>query len=121
VGSPVTFSATAASGAIVEVRNNYFRSLQNGSGSQIVDDGIILQWEAAVDTIALGETVTWVWVGQGHNVTSASEPTGTHDAPYTFSVTPTSTGSYSYRCTNHSFIDNYFLDLAGMWGSIVVR
>ncbi len=66
-GSPVSFSATAASGAVVEVRNNYFRSLQNGSGSPVVEGGDMFG-KPAVDIIRQGETVTWVWVGHSHNV-----------------------------------------------------
>jgi plastocyanin len=118
-GSPVTFSATAATGAIVEARNNYFRSLQNGSGSPIVGNDIF--GKAAVDTIMRGETVTWVWTGQGHNVALGSAGSETHNAPHTFSITFDTPNSYAYRCTNHSFIDLYFLDLAGMRGTIVVR
>jgi plastocyanin len=124
-GSPVSISATAASGVVVEVRNNYFRSLQNGSGSPITE-GVDPFGQPAEDTISRGETVTWVWVGQAHNVSFGAfdndyEPSGTHNAPQTFSVTFESPGSYSYRCTNHSFIDLDFLDLVGMLGRIVVR
>ena len=75
-GSPVSFSATAASGAVVEVRNNYFRSLQNGSGSPVVEGGDIFG-KPAVDIIRRGETVTWVWVGQSHNVSPLVPPTTT--------------------------------------------
>ena len=114
VGSPVSFSATAARGAIVEVRNNYFRSLQNGSGSENGFFG-----NPAVDAISVGQTVTWVWVGQGHNVTGSVLQSGTADAPRTFSATFNSAGTYVYHCTNHSFLFRF--DLAGMRGSIVVR
>ena len=119
VGSPVSFSATAATGAIVEVRNNYFRSLMNGSGSPITGSDIF--GKPAVDTIRRGQTVTWVWVGQRHNVTHGSAVPENHDAPHTLSVTFNSPGTYLYRCTNHSFIAPYFLDLVGMRGTIVVR
>jgi plastocyanin len=114
VGSPVSFSATAARGAIVEVRNNYFRSLQNGSGSESGFFG-----KPAVDAISVGQTVTWVWVGQGHNVTGEVLQSGTSDAPRTFSATFNSAGTYAYHCTNHSFLFRF--DPAGMRGSIVVR
>jgi plastocyanin len=120
VGSPVSFSATAAAtGAIVEVRNNYFRSLQNGSGSPVNFSDRL--GKPARDTISPGQTVTWVWVGQGHNVTRGSSEPETHDAPHTFSVTFDSAGAYLYRCTNHSFIDPFFEVPAGMQGIIAVR
>jgi adhesin/invasin len=115
-GVSVTFSATAvapARSAVVEVRNNYFRSMQNGSG---VEDGFMLR--PAVDTVAVGGTVSWVWVGQNHNVTPYGDRTfdasGTHDAPHTFAVTFTTKGKYHYRCTNHYW-------MAGMAGEVVVR
>jgi plastocyanin len=120
VGSPVTFHATAVTGVTVEVRNDYFRSMRNGSGSP-GDEGANLFGHAAVDTIGRGEAVTWVWVGQNHNVTgSPFDPSLTQNAPNTFSVTFTSPGTYVYRCTNHSSTLQY-LGLVGMRGQIVVR
>ena len=119
VNSTISFSATAAKGAIVEVRNNYFRSRENGSGSPITETDIL--GKAAVDRIRPGQTVTWVWVGQGHNVSQGNLAAETHNAPHTSSFTFDSPGTYFYRCTNHSFIAPYFFDLAGMRGEIVVR
>jgi plastocyanin len=125
-GSPVTFTATAAAtGAIVEVRNNYFHSLQNGSGLPVTFSNML--GKPAIDTISPGQTVTWVWVGQHHNVSPldpfdyAYPPSGDHDAPHRFSVTFTSPGSYFYRCTNHSFLDPFSEGPAGMLGTIEVR
>jgi plastocyanin len=118
IGSPVTFNATALFRDIrVEVRNNNFLSLQNGSSS-IYEIG-------AVDTIAAGGTVTWVWTGQNHNVTpyqnGAFPGSGTHDAPFTYGpIAFNSPGTYRYRCTNHSNI-MFPLGLVGMKGEIVVR
>ena len=118
-GSPVTFTATAvdfASSATVEVRNNYFRSLQNGSGG---NPGFPNNY--AVDTIAVGGTVTWEWVGQFHNVSAAfgSSTSGTHDAPHTYQITFDTPGTFTYRCTNHS---QFVADLiSGMAGIIEVR
>jgi plastocyanin len=124
-GSPVTFTAmaTALPNAVtVEVRNHYFRSVRNGSGSEFTPTPF---GEAAVDTIAVGGTVTWQWVGVNHNVTpyqnAAFTGSGTQDAPFTFGpITFNSAGTYRYRCTNHSSILD-LLGLVGMRGEIVVR
>jgi plastocyanin len=118
-GSPVTFHATAKlfpTTAAIEVRNNYFRSLQNGTGG---NPGLFANY--ARDTVAVGGTVTWVWVGQNHNVTAAfsNTPGETHDAPHTFTMTFDTPGTFTYRCTNHSQL---IVDLIqGMAGIIEVR
>lgn len=63
-------------------------------------------------TIAVGDTVHWVWDGSFHSVTSGScSPTctpdgkwtdsGINNAGFTFDVTFTQTGTYNYYCTNH--------------------
>ena len=119
-GSPVLFSATAtplATAVTVEVHNDFFRSVRNGSvsGSDL--------FEYAVDTIAAGGTVTWVWMGQNHNVTpsfSGSSLSGNQDAPYTLGpITFSTPGRYEYRCTNHS---HFLADIViGMAGRIVIR
>jgi plastocyanin len=120
-GSPITFTATAtifAATATVEVRNNYFRSAQNGSGSS----GGLFGGAPAVDTIAVGGTVTWTWIGANHNVTAAfasANTSGTHDAPFTYTKTFSSPTSFIYRCTNHSQLTFDFV--TGMRGVIVVR
>ena len=120
-GSPVLFNATAtplATDVTIEVHNNYFLSLRNQSG------GSSQPLSPAVDTIAVGGTVTWVWVGQNHNVTPLhpGEPSsnGTHDAPFTFGpITFSSPGVYYYRCTKHSHVT--IGDIIGMAGRIVIR
>jgi plastocyanin len=118
-GSPVTFTASAvdfAGSATIEVRNNYFRSLQNGTGGNPDLFG-----NYARDTIAVGGTVTWEWVGQNHNVTAAfgSTTSGTHDAPHTYQITFDTPGTFTYRCTNHS---HFVADLInGMAGIVEVR
>jgi plastocyanin len=123
-GSPAIFTATAiVASAVVEVRDNYFRSLNNGSGGE--DDFL---GQAAVDTIPVGGTVLWQWSGTNHNVTPYFNPvssplsgSGTHSAPFTYGpVTFTERGTYRYRCTIHSQVVD-FLGLFGMRGDIVVR
>lgn len=121
-GSPVIFNATAtplAASVTVEVRNNFFRSLRNGSGG-----GPGLFENYARDTIAVGGTVTWVWVGQNHNVTPAfgggPSLSGTQDAPFTLGpITFDSPGTYTYRCTNHSQVVSDLV--TGMAGIVVIR
>jgi plastocyanin len=120
-GSPVTFNATAtpiATAVTVEVRNDFFRSVRNGSGGS---SDFLANY--ARDTIAVGGTVTWVWVGQNHNVTpgfSGSSLSGTQNAPFTLGpITFTSPGTYIYRCTNHSHLLGDLI--VGMAGIIVIR
>jgi plastocyanin len=121
-GSPVTFHATATNlpaTVTVEVHSAYFLSLQNGSGG---DAGFF--GSRAVDTIAVGGTVTWQWVDSGHNVTpfgnSAFTASGTESAPFTFGpITFSAPSTYLYVCTIHSRVVDYF-GLVGMTGMIVV-
>lgn len=113
VGSPLTFTATAVEAApipttaSVTVRNNNFFSVRNSTSSP------------AVDTVAVGGTVTWTWAPtatNAHNITSTGSPTfpGHEDAvqPATHSHTFTSAGTYNYLCTIHGTV---------MSGRIVVR
>ncbi len=73
-GSPVTFTATAVEAepipatAAVTVRDNNFLSVRN------------MTTNAAVDTVAVGGSVTWTWaasVAASHNITSDVPPTFT--------------------------------------------
>ena len=122
-GSPVVFHATAEDfpgAATVEIHDDFFLSVRNGSGSSPDLFG-----SEAVDTIAAGGTVTWQWSGQPHNVTpfenTAFTASGTHGTPFTFGpVTFSTPGTYRYRCTIHSQVIPSF-GLVGMRGRIVVR
>ena len=73
----------------------------------------------AVASIIAGGTVTWNWVGNGHNVTSTGDPsfgpnTATVNAPFTHGpLTFNTSGTYRYVCTIHQD--------TGMTGSIVVQ
>jgi len=120
-GSPVIFTATAVplpTAITIEVHNDFFHSVRNGSGYN--GHGYANQPR---DTIAVGGTVTWVWMGQNHNVEQVSPApraslTGNHDAPFTLGpITFFSPGTVRYRCTNHS---GYY-DNDGMAGTILVR
>jgi plastocyanin len=112
-GSPLTFTATASvpapipTTANVTVRNNNFFSVRNGTSSP------------AVDTVAVGGTVTWTWAPTAtnpHDVTSTGSPSfpGRETAvqPPPYSHTFTSAGTYNYLCTVHG---------AGMNGRVLVR
>lgn len=73
-------------------------------------------------TIAVGETVRWVWASPGHNVSPASQPSGaewpgrdesTYDAGTTHSYTFEVAGTYEYHCDPHQSV--------GMVGSFTVE
>jgi plastocyanin len=76
----------------------------------------------AVDTVAVGGTVTWNWASNQHDLVSTGSPafTGTtgglQDMPYTYGpVTFASAGTYQYYCSSHGSAS------AGMRGAIVVK
>ena len=108
-GSPQTFHATAqpipmAAGVTVGP-NIAFTSTRNNSQNP------------AVDTIAVGGTVTWTWAANSiaHSVESTGSPSFTSSATQTsgsYAFTFTTSGSYHYDCIVHG---------AGMTGIIVVR
>ena len=106
-GSPATFHATVASiptTASVEVGDNFFKSARNASSNP------------AVDTIAVGGSVTWTWSGSNsHSVSSQGSPSFTSSAIMTsgsYSFTFNSAGTYTYDCAVHG---------ASMTGTVVVR
>jgi plastocyanin len=90
-GGPVPSAVT------VTVGNNFFRSERNRSVN------------AAVDTVASGGTVTWVWAANGtvpHNVQSIGQPSFTSsavqtDAGSTYELSFTAPGTYRYNCAIH--------------------
>ena len=85
------------SAVTVTVGNNFFRSERNRSVN------------AAVDTVAAGGKVTWVWAANGivpHNVQSIGQPSFTSsaidtDAGSTYELTFVAPGSYRYNCAIH--------------------
>jgi len=105
-GSPVTFHATisaAATSAAVQLGNFFFTSSRNNTSNP------------AVDTIAVGGTVTWTWAGGSHSVASTGSPsftTSSTQASGTYAFTFTTAGSYSYICGVHG---------ASMSGRVVVQ
>jgi len=106
-GSPVTFHATVASvptTVAVEVGDNFFKSSRNGSSNP------------AVDTVAVGGSVTWTWSGSNsHSVRSTGSPSFTSSAIMTsgsYSFTFNTAGTYTYDCAVHG---------ASMTGTVVVR
>jgi plastocyanin len=107
-GSPLTFTATAQTPppipttATVQVGNIFFESNHNSSQNP------------AVDTVAVGGTVTWNWVGGLHSVRStgslftSSNTQSSGSYQFTFSAA----GTYSYDCAVHGPL---------MTGRVVVR
>ncbi len=88
--------------------NIFFQSAHNGSKNP------------AVDTVAVGSTVTWTWTGTGtisHSVQSTGSPSFASSAILTgdgktYSVTFNTAGTYQYDCAVHG---------SQMTGTIVVR
>lgn len=114
-GSPLTFNATAVvlvpppASIGVTVANDFFDSQRNTT------------LNPAVDTVAVGGTVTWTW-GAGavnHNVTSTGSPgftsSATQSAPASHQFIFSTAGTYSYYCTVHGN------PASGMRGRVVVR
>ncbi|HEY8196219.1 MAG TPA: Ig-like domain-containing protein [Gemmatimonadales bacterium] len=115
-GSPLTFNATALvtppapSTIAITVGNNFFRSDRNQTTGP------------AVDTLAVGGTVTWTWSAGAvaHNATSNPPPGFTSSptqAAGTYAVTFPAAGTYRYYCNIHASAAS----TVGMIGRIVVR
>lgn len=90
----------------VTVGNDFFVSAHNGSQN------------SAVDTIAVGSSVTWTWSTAGsHSIQSTGFPIFRNSvvlsgANYTYSVTFKHPGTYEYDCAVHG---------SAMTGRIVVQ
>jgi len=68
-------------------------------------------------TVSVGDTVNWRWMSSGHSTTRTDSPeawdSGVQDAPFAFSHTFTTPGTFPYHCTTHQFL--------GMTGTVVVQ
>jgi plastocyanin len=103
-----TGGGTAPPAAAVSVGNNVFKSGHNGSANP------------AVDTVATGGTVTWIWTNAGgvsHSVQSLGSPIFRNSVVKsgdgsTYQVVFARAGTYQYACAIHG---------AAMTGTIVVR
>ncbi len=92
----------------IVVGNILFKSAHNGSQNP------------AIDTVAVGSTVTWTWTSTGsvsHNVESEGSPSFASGAIQagegkTYSITFNTPGTYTYDCAVHG---------PAMRGTIVVR
>jgi plastocyanin len=115
-GSPLTFNATAVvpvpppMSAAITVGNDFFKSDRN-------------QTSPAVDTVAVGGTVTWTWApaAASHSVTSNPPPSFTSSttkaAPNNHQFTFPTAGTYRYYCSVHATSAS----TTGMIGRIVVK
>jgi len=73
-------------------------------------------------TINVGDSVQWTWVGGIAHSTTSGTPgnpdglwdSGLHSAPFTFSVTFTTAGTFNYFCSAHGLC-------CGMIGSVTVN
>ena len=104
-----TGGGTPASGDVaVIVGNNFMKSARNGSVNP------------AVDTVAVGASVTWTWTNTGnvpHGIESLGSPVFRNSTVLTgngstYRVTFTTAGTYQYDCLVHGIM---------MPGTIVVR
>jgi plastocyanin len=91
--------------ASVQVGNDFFRSARNGSTNP------------AVDTVAVGGTVTWTWTQTGSHGVRFDDPAFPPSPELSavgsqHSATFPAAGSYTYDCTIHGPIMN---------GRVVVR
>ena len=109
-GSPLTFTETAQAPppvpttASVQVGDIFFKSNHNSTQ------------DPAVDTVAVGGTVTWNWVGSlPHSVRSTGSPgftSSTTQSSGSYQFTFSTAGTYSYDCAVHGPL---------MTGQVVVR
>jgi plastocyanin len=86
----------------VSVDDFFFRSVLN------------LTMNPAIDTIAVGGTITWTFGGQSHSVESTGDPafpSGPIQTGGTLQRTFNAAGTYEYICILHG----------GMTGRVVVR
>jgi plastocyanin len=97
-GSPLTFTATAQTPppipttASVQIGNNFFKSARNTTTNP------------AVDTVAVGGTVTWTWPASLHSVQSTGSPSFTSSSTKssgTYQFTFSTAGTYQYTCVVH--------------------
>ena len=104
-----TGGGTPTSGDVaVIVGNNFMKSARNGSVNP------------AVDTVAVGASVTWTWTNTGnvpHGIESLGSPVFRNSTVLTgngstYRVTFTTAGTYQYDCLVHGTM---------MPGTIVVR
>jgi len=107
-GSPVRFTANVVAASLTDSvvvgPGISFTSARNGTSNP------------AVDTIAVGGTMTWTWAGGDHGILSTGSPSFTSQAAAqtsgTYQVTFNSPGTYTYDCIIHG---------SAMTGTIVVR
>jgi plastocyanin len=82
-------------------------------------------FEPETVVLNVGGTVTWNWVGQGHNVTSVLSPgfapsSALQSAPAVHGpITFNTPGTYHYICTIHGSVSGG--QATGMRGTIIVQ
>jgi trimeric autotransporter adhesin len=109
-GSPLTFTETATLAPPIPTT----ASVRVGSGI-VFTSNRNATFNPAVDTVAVGGTVTWSWAGALHSVQSTGSPSFTSSAEQSsgsYQFTFNTAGTYSYTCSVHPGL---------MTGRIVVR
>ncbi len=100
----------------VSVGDDFFKSGRNGTCGGTGASTCTSGGANAVDTIAVGGTVTWTWVGvAAHSVQSTGSPSfvsSTTKASGTYALAFNTAGTYTYDCIVHG---------AAMTGIIVVK
>lgn len=81
----------------VDVGNNFFRSVRNGS------------LDPAIDTVAVGGTVTWTWIQAGSHGVRFDDPSLTESPLFSangsvFATTFPAAGTFTYDCIVHGSV-----------------
>ena len=99
----VTGQASIPNAATITVGDVFFTSVRNGTSNP------------AVDTVAVGGSVTWNWVGPNHSVRSTGSPSFTSSGIQnsgSYQLSFPNAGTYTYDCAVHG---------ASMSGRVVIR
>jgi len=101
---------------LASVSNAGQRRVEVGVGFQSISFGPQDQ------TLNLGDQVTWIWVGSGHNVVNGSGPGGPGTGTIFNTTTLGSTGAFTWKASQSGFVP-YFCSphfSLGMTGSLLI-
>lgn len=120
--------ALAACGSITGSRTGTSNIPQEPGGTPVQAATVEVQdnyYNPSNPLIAVGGTVTWTWIGNGHSVTSDGTPAFTPNTPISNAprtlgpVVFATAGTYSFHCTAHGVAGSY--GTGTMTGAVFVR